>query len=187
MHGGMNTLVSNLIGTGITPGGRSMIRIWKKSFSSSGWTGPTKRMRMGCAIFCGLQALAARERIDSGESFVRFRPRYHEDGLSVPLQPQLIQSDHLDETYNTPSLFIHFPAGIEDEYFKQLTGEKLVTPFKDGVPKKVWVQTRPRVEALDCEVYAYAAAVLKGLSRMTDDRWDELERMIVGSAAPEGR
>jgi phage terminase large subunit GpA-like protein len=81
--------------------------------------------------------------------------------------------------------FIHFPAGIEDEYFKQLTGEKLVTRFKDGVQKKVWVQTRPRVEALDCEVYAYAAAVLKGLSRMTDDRWDELERIIVGSAAAE--
>jgi len=76
--------------------------------------------------------------------------------------------------------YYHFPAGIEDEYFLQLTGEKLVTRFKDGIPFKKWVQTRARIEALDCEVYAYAAACLKGLSRMSPSAWDDLEKNIIG-------
>ena len=41
------------------------------------------------------------------------------------------------------------------------------------------------MEALDCFVYAYSAAVLKGISRMTDDGWDQLEGMIL-SAKDEG-
>ena len=40
--------------------------------------------------------------------------------------------------------------------------------------------------SLDCFVYAYAAAVLKGLSRMTDDGWNQLEGMIL-NAKDEGK
>ena len=83
--------------------------------------------------------------------------------------------------------YIHFPMAFaeHDEYFKQVTGERLVTEFKKGVPRKVWKQIYHNVEALDCFVYAYAAAVLKGLSRMTDDGWNQLEGMIL-SAKDEG-
>ena len=70
-----------------------------------------------------------------------------------------------------------------DEYFKQVTGERLVTEFKKGVPRKVWKQIYHNVEALDCFVYAYAAAVLKGLSRMTGDGWNQLEGMILSATA----
>ena len=82
---------------------------------------------------------------------------------------------------------IHFLMAFaeNDEYFKQVTGERLVTEFKKGVPRKVWKQIYHHVEALDCFVYAYAAAVLKGLSRMTDDGWNQLEGMIL-SANDEG-
>lgn len=53
--------------------------------------------------------------------------------------------------------FTHIPADREAEWFHQLTAEKLVTKYVKGVPKREWHQTRPRNEALDCRVYAYAA------------------------------
>lgn len=52
----------------------------------------------------------------------------------------------------------HFPIGLPNEYFKQLTAEKQVTKYINGFPKRVWQKlSGARNEALDCEVYAYAA------------------------------
>lgn len=60
--------------------------------------------------------------------------------------------------------FVHFPAGLPDEYYRQLTAEKQVTRYtKDGYPKAEWVKVRDRNEALDNFVYAYAAAIRAGL------------------------
>jgi phage terminase large subunit GpA-like protein len=53
--------------------------------------------------------------------------------------------------------YCHIPAEREAEWFHQLTAEKLVTKYIKGIPKREWHQTRPRNEALDCRVYAYAA------------------------------
>lgn len=66
--------------------------------------------------------------------------------------------------------FIHFPRdpSFDDEYFAQLTAEKLVTKMRGTRPIAVWVQTRPRNEALDCKVYALAALRLAGIK--LDDR-----------------
>ena len=52
--------------------------------------------------------------------------------------------------------YIHFPMTLDEEFFLQLTSEKRVTRYKSGHPYKVWVQTRPRNETLDCLVYALA-------------------------------
>lgn len=43
------------------------------------------------------------------------------------------------------------------EYFEQLTAERLVTKMVRGFPVRSWFKSRPRNEALDCRVYAYAA------------------------------
>jgi phage terminase large subunit GpA-like protein len=52
----------------------------------------------------------------------------------------------------------HFPLGVSDEYYKQLTAEKQVTRFTNGHPRRIWIKKDgSRNEALDCEVYAYAA------------------------------
>lgn len=61
--------------------------------------------------------------------------------------------------------YIHFRDDIafDDEYFAQLTAEKLVIKYRFGRPKQEWQQTRPRNEALDCLVYALAAVRLVGL------------------------
>ena len=53
--------------------------------------------------------------------------------------------------------FCHFPEGRDDEYFRQLTGEKIVTKYSQGRAKRAWVKTRARNEALDVRVYALAA------------------------------
>ena len=52
----------------------------------------------------------------------------------------------------------HFPIDARDpEYFAQLTAERLVTRWIKGFPFREWHASRPRNEALDCRVYAYAA------------------------------
>lgn len=53
--------------------------------------------------------------------------------------------------------FCHFPDHYEDEYFKQLTAEELVTRYRGGVSKRIWKKKRPRNEALDLRVYNIAA------------------------------
>jgi phage terminase large subunit GpA-like protein len=60
--------------------------------------------------------------------------------------------------------FCHFPEGRSDEFFAQLTAEKMVTRFRKGYKRREWVQTRPRNEALDCRVYAIAAAGILNLN-----------------------
>ena len=53
--------------------------------------------------------------------------------------------------------YIHFGVDLDDEYFLQLTAEKMVTKYRRGFPVMEFVKTRDRNEALDCLAYAYAA------------------------------
>jgi phage terminase large subunit GpA-like protein len=53
--------------------------------------------------------------------------------------------------------YIHFHDDLNDEYFRQLTAEKIVTKFSRGYKKRVFQKIRARNEALDCFVYALAA------------------------------
>lgn len=56
---------------------------------------------------------------------------------------------------NGPGAY-HWPAGLPEQYWKQLTAEKQVTKLINGFPKRIWVKNaRDNNEALDCEVYAY--------------------------------
>jgi phage terminase large subunit GpA-like protein len=53
---------------------------------------------------------------------------------------------------------MHFPLGVALDYYTQLTAEKQLTKYVNGHPKRIWVKKDgARNEALDCEVYAYAA------------------------------
>jgi lambda family phage portal protein len=49
----------------------------------------------GLTDFYGLQAMAARAMFEAGECFLRFRPRRPDDGLTVPLQLQMLCAEHL--------------------------------------------------------------------------------------------
>ena len=86
---------ANLVGDGIKPSSlvedgelRDRIqRLWLA------WTDEADAD--GLTDFYGLQAMVAREMFVAGECFVRLRPRRAEDGLRVPLQLQLLQSEML--------------------------------------------------------------------------------------------
>jgi phage terminase large subunit GpA-like protein len=61
--------------------------------------------------------------------------------------------------------YCHFPAGRDDEYYQQLANsEKIVTKYQKGFPRRDFVKTRTRNEALDCRVYAYAALCILSLN-----------------------
>lgn len=94
-------LVSNIIGTGISP--RSLVedpglreriqRLWLD------WTDESDAD--GLLDFYGQQTLAVRCWLEAGECFVRLRPRLPEDGLTVPLQLQVIEPDLCPHTHTT--------------------------------------------------------------------------------------
>ncbi len=56
--------------------------------------------------------------------------------------------------------FMHFNKNFDEEYFKQLTAEKITTQYSKGFAKRVWVKTRPRNEALDITVYNLSALAI---------------------------
>ncbi|WP_082504059.1 phage portal protein [Methylobacterium sp. Leaf117] len=107
----VDRLVTNIVGTGIVP--RSMA-----ARSYEGLTKPQAKKRkaedaafraqiqklflawtdeadsIGAHDFYGLTALAVRGMVEGGETFTRLRTRRPEDGLTVPLQLQLLEGDH---------------------------------------------------------------------------------------------
>lgn len=71
----------------------------------------------------------------------------------------------------------HWPLGLELEYYKQLTAEKQVTKYKNGYPTRVWIKKdNARNEALDCEVYAYAALQFVYTRVNRNSVWDQFEK-----------
>jgi phage terminase large subunit GpA-like protein len=60
--------------------------------------------------------------------------------------------------------YMHFPLSRSDEYFRQLTAEKLITRYHKGFARREWVKIRPRNEALDVRVYAMGALGILNLN-----------------------
>jgi phage terminase large subunit GpA-like protein len=88
---------------------------------------------------------------------VRRKRGVHVEPLGVDQGKALIYS-RLKQTVPGAG-YIHFPqeSAFDDEYFNQLTAEKLILKVKGTRPFHQWVKTRPRNEALDCFLYALAA------------------------------
>lgn len=66
----------------------------------------------------------------------------------------------------------HWPIGLPDEYYLQLTAEKQITKYVNGYPKLEWIKVRERNDVLDCENYAYSAAIRAGMALYD---WDKIE------------
>jgi phage terminase large subunit GpA-like protein len=80
---------------------------------------------------------------------------------------------------------VHLPTWADGEWLKQLTAEQLVTvKGKRGFSKLEWQKLRERNEALDCRVYARAAAWIAGADRWSEARWQDLERSL--AVEPDG-
>ncbi len=105
----------------------------------------------GLTDFYGLQAMIAREMFVAGECFVRLRPRRAEDGLLVPLQLQLLQSEMLPfEKTETATNGNRIRCGIEFD----LIGRRVAYHFRrshpgDSTDQRVALPETVRVPAED--------------------------------------
>jgi phage terminase large subunit GpA-like protein len=85
---------------------------------------------------------------------------------------------------------VHFPVDIDDDFYMQLTAEKQITKFVKGYPSREWIKVRERNEALDCTVYALAAAYRAGLATMNFQQLKKPARQLrpqpQGGAVPYG-
>lgn len=98
------------------------------------------------------------------------RPEYvGVDGAKNVFYERLILQRQKDGTY--PTGYCHFPAGRDEEYFKQLCSERKVEGKLHGRKIHRWEQTRIRNEALDCRIYAHAALLLYAQS--LSHPWDK--------------
>lgn len=110
-----DAFVTALVGAGIKPSSLitdnqklkdALQELWLE------WTDETDADHL--TDFYGQQAIIAGEIFEAGECFVRFRPRREEDGLTVPLQLQILPAEMLDVNYQqTISEFVNIECGIE--------------------------------------------------------------------------
>lgn len=85
--------VTNLVGTGIRPVPLTDNETLKDQIGTLWNDWSEEADADGICDLNGLQTLVARALFDAGECFVRFRPRRASDGLSVPLQIQVMESE----------------------------------------------------------------------------------------------
>jgi len=82
-----------------------------------------------------------------------------------------------------PVGFCHFPQ-YSKEYFEQLCAEQLVSKLVAGYRRTSWEKIRDRNEALDCRIYARAAAASLRIEAYTPARWNELEKTLTLNEPP---
>ncbi|WP_127476578.1 phage terminase large subunit family protein [Sulfurivermis fontis] len=122
-----------------------------------------RKLRRGIKVFSVAVGIAKLEFYNN----LRKSPEVAEDGVTV----------------RYPAGFVHLPK-VDAEYVQQLCAEQLVTRRnRNGFPVREWQKLRERNEALDCYVYARAAASTAGLDRFEERHWRELERQL-GLAPP---
>ena len=139
----IETLVSNAVGTGIKPQSKAKNAEFRKAVQALWLRWSDEADSHGVHDFYGLQASICRSMIEGGECFVRFRVRRAEDGLSVPLQLQVLESEHLDTSVNriltTGNMVrngIEFnKLGQREAYylFREHPGEKLLVSNGESV------------------------------------------------------
>ena len=96
---------------------------------------------------------------------------------------RFLRLERPEEDQPDPPGMIHLPGWADSEWLKQLVAEQLVTiRNRRGYARQEWQKLRERNEALDCRVYARAAAWIAGADRWTDEKWRDLEDQL--GAAP---
>lgn len=77
-----------------------------------------------------------------------------------------------------PTGWCHFPSHYDAEFFKMLCSEELTVKVVNSTRRYIWDKIQDRNEALDCRVYARAAASRVGLDRFTEDDWLLMENEL---------
>ena len=111
--------IANLVGTGIKPqwGDERIQAMWDRWVEECDADGVDN--------FYGMQSLAAGAQFESGEALGRIRYRRTSDGLSVPMQLQVIESEHLDPAFSRAFGGRMIKMGIEFDGIGQRTAYHL--------------------------------------------------------------
>lgn len=125
VKGGIDSFVSNLVGTDISPNWNldnqaqkdELQQLWEDSQAEADFYGTTD--------FYGTLEITARGMIRDGEQLARFHDVDPAMGLLVPMQVQLLEADHLDAGYNDIS-----PDGNEIRFGIE---------WQNGRRKKYWL------------------------------------------------
>ena len=113
-------------------------------------------------------------------------PRPTKEGEAGPSRQWRGVSRPNAEGVQFPPGTVHLPDWVDSEWLKQLVAEELVTVrTKRGFARLEWQKLRERNEALDCRVYARAAAWIVGADRWSEARWADLEAQVAGDSRNE--
>ena len=127
------------------------------------------------------------KKIKAGLKIKIINVSFFKSELYANLKSRRPTDEELSQGYTFPPGYCHFPTGKNygDEHFKQLCAEQLImrSNRRTGRTKQEWMQTRARNEALDCRIYARAAAWDRGLDRMQDKHFKAIEEQLVPGAA----
>jgi len=97
---GINKLVSNIIGTGIKPRSAADDKGWQRAAQMEFESWGEECDPEGVLGIYGLQAQAVNAWLQGGECFIRKRDRRDSDGLSVPLQIQVMEAEMCPVNYS---------------------------------------------------------------------------------------
>ena len=98
----VESFAGNAVGAGIKPSSLVKDAALKEAIQAAWLRWTDESDAEGLTDFYGQLRRAARELFIAGEVFIRFRPRRPSDGLSVPLQLQMLPSEQLSMTLSQP-------------------------------------------------------------------------------------
>ena len=95
------------------------------------------------------------------ELFLRYRSRINDTHRAALKRPEICQfviHARMKVEERGGAGVMHWPLGLDADYWKQLTAERQVTKLVNGFPKRVWVKKDSDYnEDLDCEVLSVVA------------------------------
>jgi phage terminase large subunit GpA-like protein len=121
-----------------------------------------------------LLARVKKERSHKTGKLLRYSKRFYNFGTSI-LKMALYRNLRKEDPAERG--FIALPAGLDDEYYRQLTAERRKPQRRrDGFTIYVWVKDPNQAnEMLDTMLQAEAAAIKYGVRNLADATWDRLE------------
>jgi lambda family phage portal protein len=111
--GVIDKLVTNIIGTGIQPLSQAADPTLRKQIDALWLRWTDESDADGQLDWYGQQAQVVRTWLEGGEAFARIRARLPGDGLSVPLQVQVLEPELCPHTHSVWSSTARIRAGIE--------------------------------------------------------------------------
>jgi lambda family phage portal protein len=98
---GVDALVTNIVGTGIKPQFTTKNAEFNRQLAEAFLEWTDEADAEGRLDFYGLQSLSVRSMIEGGDVFSRMRTRLATDGLSVPLQIQVLEAEYVPVEKNS--------------------------------------------------------------------------------------